>query len=356
MVMIVAPKAESTDLVILDESIFLSRDNEHLGKRIHSIDLGRDSYIIVYTGRRGGGKTTCMSWMAVKAVVLYNMRLVSNFPLEFMLRRHKPDGSSYLQHVKAEPLDFYKLMTFDEIYHDCCILIDESPDVINYMSSQSWKNRLFEAFVRQIRKNKNTLMLCAQDFGLIDKSARWQTDIRVECKDMARFYGSSACMERGEEIFTEWYDLSGLWTGRSADERMYHGMRPSVKRIKIFPRVLWGDKEAGTKPVYDTFFTIDILDSLRKVDLQLTKTIITDKQEQTIPDGVREPLCQQLEIGLKQGKMKMTELYAGVGDIDQKLKTFIGHYLSTCGIRRYAGGWFDFSNFDMEKFRSASGI
>jgi hypothetical protein len=341
------------NLVVLDESILLdgADGDRESSRRVHSIRLDIDSYIIVWVGRRGGGKTTSMTWMAAVCIALWNMRLISNYNIDFMLRRHRPDGKTYLQHIKAEPLDFYKLMTLDKEYKNCLILIDEAPEIISYMASQSWKNRLFEAFVRQIRKNSNSLFLGTQDFELIDKACRWQTDVIVECKDLARAMGDNSNLSRGENIEWKWLDNNGMWTGKSTREREWMGMRPYVKRQSLTPCVLWGDKTCGTKPVFDTNFVIDILESLRKVDIRMTKIRIGDEQKLLVPDGILETSLQIVEIGKTQGKMKMTEFYNAIGDIDQNMKSAIGKMLSKAGIRRYAGGWFDFSEFDMEKFK-----
>lgn len=361
-------QAAPKDLVILDEQMLLrSKQDESSNNRCgHPLDLSIDSYIIVFTGRRGGGKTTCMTYMAVMCAVLWNMRLIANYPIEFILRRYRPDGKTYLQHVKAEPLDFYKLMTFDKVYQNCLILIDEAPDIISYMASQSWKNRLFEAFVRQLRKNRNSLMMGAQDFELIDKAARWQTDIEVQCKDVARFYGNQAYMERGEEIETRWIDNSGMWTGRSVKERLYQGLKPYVLRAKVFPRVLWGDKDAGTKPVYDTFFTVDILDSLRKVDLRLSKVTVGDDgvvvaggdKYPVSPDVLTSALSAIEAILSGEGEQKavyQTSFYSylpGIGDRDKNnLSKVLGQYNIGRGQAGDGKRFYDFINFDITNFR-----
>jgi hypothetical protein len=48
------------------------------------------------------------------------------------------------------------------------------------MSAMTWKNRLLNIFIRQLRKNHNSLFLAAQDFMLIDKSMLWQIDVEIQ--------------------------------------------------------------------------------------------------------------------------------------------------------------------------------
>lgn len=358
----VAPK----DLVILDEHMLLRSKEHESNRRGHPLDLSLDSYIIVFTGRRGGGKTTLMSYFAVMCVILWNMRLIANYPIEFMLRRYRPDGRSYLQHVKAESLDIYKLMTFDVEYQNCLILIDEAPEVVNYMSAQSWKNRLFESFVRQLRKNKNSLMLCSQDFALIDKAARWQTDIQVECWDAARLYGTDSFLERGQEIHTNWYDLSGMWTGKSSEERAHRGLRPEVLRLKVFPRVLWGDREAGIKPVYDTYYQINILESLRKVDLRLSKVVVGNNEsvegegKYPVSPSVLKTALFNIEklLADDQNEQKATyqktfyNFLPGIGDRDKNnLSKLLGQFNVGRGQAGDGKRFYDFTNFDIANFR-----
>ncbi len=190
-------------VVVIDERCFL--EDEPCTSDAHVIDFRDNSWVICFTGRRGGGKTSVMTHMIVLAACLDpTLKMVTNYPVEFYIRR----SNNHLSHYKSEMLDWYKLLTFDEDYKGCIIAIDEAADQINCMAAQTLKNRLVSAFVRQLRKNMNSLFMASQEFELIDRSMRWQTDIVCECQDTKQ-QQPGADLEKGECIYTEWQDNSG---------------------------------------------------------------------------------------------------------------------------------------------------
>ncbi len=353
------------ELPIMDEGVFLNTGNDGINNSgpSYSIRFDRDSYIFCFEGRRGGGKTTAMTFFVVRAVALYNMKVVSNYPIEFMLRRHRPDGKTYLQHVKAEPLDFYKLLCFDEEYKNVLICIDEAPDVISHMAALSWKNRLVAAFTRQLRKNYNTLFMAAQDFELIDKSMRWQTDIIVKCQDAARTNGDNSNLERGEMLWLNVLDHSGQWTGRSSEDRIRYGENPVVAHLELFPRLMWGDEQH--KSVFDSWYQIDILDSLRKVDLRMSSIRVGDNKD--IDDKDRYPVSvktlrsaigvieQILSEYKDDANIYQKHFFELLGGITERDKNNLGRKLSLFNVERGGDGrkrWYGFSSFDIEGLRN----
>jgi predicted alpha/beta-hydrolase family hydrolase len=52
----------------------------------HDICSDVDSYILVFSGRRGGGNTTSMTDETAKAAIISNMGLLSNYPIVFTAR------------------------------------------------------------------------------------------------------------------------------------------------------------------------------------------------------------------------------------------------------------------------------
>jgi hypothetical protein len=375
------PKVEEKPIKVLHESCFWEKNdprwmwmngtnlpastnnmvNEH-----HDICLDVDSYIFVYTGRRGGGKTTSMTDGAAKAAIIYpNMRLLSNYPVEFIVRYL--DG--HTRHIKSEDLDLYKLLCFDDDYHNCLILIDEAPDIISHMAAMTWKNRLLNIFIRQLRKNRNSLMLGAQNFNLIDKSMRWQVDVIIECEDASRKYGWPA-NTRGELILQRWLDNSGLWTGRTyLEEQSYLRMRGingnKVGEIrKLYPRFLWSDdRDGGHRAVFDTYFQQDVWESLRKVDMHLDSYSVGDKtapEDKVNHEDGSTPLMRTasaLRTLLANGivRVPQTEFWKSAGDIDVKAKDSLAKKMTKYGLIRpehkeHNLDMYDFSNFDMEGF------
>ena len=366
---IVKPK----EIPIIDELV-VAKDEGDTGcgssGSEHSIRLDRDSYIVLFEGRRGGGKTTAMTFLVMRVVALYNMRVIANYPIEFMLRRHRPDGKTYLQHVKSEPLDFYKLICFDEEYKHVLICIDEAPDIISHMAALTWRNRLVAAFTRQLRKNYNTLFLAAQDFELVDKSMRWQVDVRIECKDASRTIGDNSGLEPGEMLWLNWYDNSGQWTGETTEDVMRRNERswvrqyvdPCMCHMELFPRIMWGDDEH--KSVFDSWYQIDILDSLRKVDLKMSSIKVGDKA--TSEAGERYPVSvktlkaalQTIEMVLEtypgEPNIYQKYFYQSLGGLTEQDKNNLGRKLTDFNIERGGDGskrWYGFSEFNLEFFR-----
>lgn len=366
---IVKPK----ELPIIDERVVTSDegDTRHSSGPEHTIRLDRDSYIILFEGRRGGGKTTAMTFMVMRAVALYNMRVIANYPIEFMLRRHRPDGKTYLQHVKAEPLDFYKLICFDEDYKNVLICIDEAPDIISHMAALTWRNRLVAAFTRQLRKNYSSLFLAAQDFELIDKSMRWQVDVIIKCKDACRTLGDNSSLDPGEMLWLNWYDNSGQWTGETTEDiirrnqhsRVRQYVDPCMCHMELFPRIMWGDDEH--MPVFDSWYQIDILDSLRKVDLKMSSIKVGDKTD--AGDGDRYPVsAKALKAALESIETVLKEypdipniyqkyFYQSLGGLTERDKNNLGRKLSDFNVERGGEGakrWYGFASFDIEGFRA----
>lgn len=360
-------------VVVIDDSVInAGKDMEEHDGPVHWLNLQTDSYVFCFTGRRGGGKTTLMTLFCVKAAkVDRDLRIISNYPIEFYIRRS--EEHDHLDHYRSETLDFEKLFNFSDDYQGVLICIDEAPDIISHLASMTWKNRLLAAFVRQLRKNRNSLFLAAQDFNLIDNSMRWQTDIMIQCADLSKIVGESNELERGEAILFKMFDQSGLWTGKSTEERiaeMKHAYRDApdhayVKKGVAYPRLLWGDKEAGTKPVFDTYYQMDVFESLKRVDMKLSSYKIGDgqpaQQEEKYPVSGKA-LARALELitPLVTGENKLCyqkEFWEAFGPVTDKDKDSLSKQLSQFGIGRSSDSStnkrvYSFEDFNIEGFRA----
>ncbi len=343
-------------LKVLHEWMFWEDDDPRLGLvhrddggstggvDLQYVDLEHDAYIWLFAGSRGAGKTQSMTYYACKANYLYGTRIVSNYQIEYILRFM--DGTT--RHVKSEPLDLYKLLMFDEDYRHCLILIDEAPDIISHMASMTWKNRLLNIFVRQIRKNMNSLMLGAQQLSLIDKSMRWQTDIIVRCKDSFRLYGGSEGLCRGSNILLDMFDNSGQWTGHgkgvSYDSEL--DMYTPDDSLELMGVYLWGDDEH--KSVFDTYFTQDVFESLKRVDMKLGSYQVGEQKDLSYLDR-SVPYIQQAK---DMAKVERVGFYASIGDLSDAEKRDLGIRLRQAGVKDCGHGAdsMTFKNFDMDKF------
>lgn len=308
------------------------------------VDMENDAYIWVFCGPRGAGKSLAMTHYAAKAVYLYNARIISNYPISFNLRRM----NGKVTYHEAESLDLYKLLCFDEDYHHCIILMDEAPDIISHMASQTWKNRLINIFTRQLRKNMNSLLLGAQQISLIDKSMRWQTDIVVNCMDAFRRYGSSGGLVRGASILLDLYDNSGMWTGNGKfinHDGEFQYLDPD-ESLELPGRTIWG--------AYDTYYQQDVFESLKRVDMNLGSYEVGEKKDTSCLS--RAVLA--IEDVLNDGKrIKIKDLYENIGGLSHGEKTMIGTLMGKAKAFKdgRAEGYYNLDTFDMSIFLQGAG-
>ena len=351
----------------IHESVFWEEDDprwtmtglgspQFAGEGSHILDMGVDSYIWAFTGGRGAGKTTLMTFFSMKVNWLYGYRIIANYPIEYILATI--DGKK--KRIQAEPLDLYRLLCFDSDYHDCLILIDEAPDIISHMSSQSWKNRLLNIFIRQLRKNHNSLFLGAQQFEIIDKSMRWQTDILAQCEDASRKYGW-APSERGKVILCHLLDNSSMWLGETWEQEQARiratGHYEEVgERLEIFPRGLWAPN--GCKPVFDSYYQQDVWESLKKVDMKLM-TYEVGQREAEVDLEKTEWLQRAAPVvtavcGGDQLVSQTKQFFASVGALTTKEKDALSKRLNEFNVRVGQDGtgkrYYDFTDFDLFGF------
>jgi len=343
----------SKELKIVHESVLWEEDDQRwnfLGKKpevphlTQDIDMKSDAYIWCFTGTRGASKSLAMTYYAMKAAYIYNARIVSNYPIKFGIRRINGKTTFH----EAEMLDLYRLLCFDEDYRHCLILIDEAPDIISHMASQTWKNRLLNIFVRQLRKNMNSLFLGAQQFSLIDKSMRWQTDILVRCKDAFRLYGPSGGLCRGACILIDKYDNSGQWTGygKFINYDGEAGAMDPDESLELPGSIIWG--------AYDTYYQQDVFESLRRVDMKLATFEVGDSKGKPDYSEYRERALKAI-VGLTEGdgqkKVRVSELYDMIGEGSEKEVQWLGHNLRKAGVKTSPNGMMkDFSHLNMDKF------
>ncbi|HUC89945.1 MAG TPA: hypothetical protein VMR45_04020 [Patescibacteria group bacterium] len=323
MVVAERPKAkkevDNRPLTVMNVGDFyeVSDEQPSVHETYDAIEMAVDSYIILFSGRRGGGKTTAMSYFSAQEMAVHNTRVLSNYPIEFMLARRVNGEIKYFTRI-SEKLDLYKLLCFDKDYHNCLIVMDEAPDIISHMSAQTWKNRLLNIFVRQLRKNNNSLMMGAQSMGFIDKSMRWQVDIEIECKDGKKVERNPS-LTKGSIIYLRWLDHSGVWTGQSTEERLayahaYHMHEPDPEAADhsiIHAHQLWGDKTH--KPVFDTYYQQDVWESLMRVDMHLNSYQVGEDQDNNAEGEDGGPSFNEKAMAL-MGKLSR----AGVDKIPTK--------------------------------------
>ncbi len=333
----------------VSEEVFWGRNDPHWledsdeisnplkGKHIgNSIDMKHDSYIWAFTGPRGAGKTEYMTYIAEKAAYLYDRRIISNYPIKLLLVYRK--GGSKI--IESEPLDLGKLLMFDADYQDVIICLDEAPQIINRLATMTWKNRLLDLWIQQIRKARASFLYAAQNENWVDNELRWQTDIMVKCRDFSRRY-PAAGYKHGAMISVQMLDKSGQWTGYSYEERPR-----IVKQKRVLLEPIWG--------TFDTYHELDVFESLKKAELNVGKYKVGHPDEE-VPDYGSMVFPVLEEIMGKKGKkrIKAKEFYqvCGIGGDDKRK---VGMILGSLGAERNGIGntMLDFSKLDMNRLRS----
>jgi len=198
----------------------------------------------------------------------------------------------------------------------------------------------------------NSLFLGAQQFGLVDKSMRWQTDILVKCKDAFRLYGSSGGLERGACIFADLYDNSGQWTGEG--KFINHEGEVSAQdaddSIEIPGRVIWG--------AYDTYYQQDIFESLKRVDMKLGAYEVGDPSARPDYSEILEralPVLNDIANGTNK-KISTPRLFDMIGEATDKEKNWLGQMLSKAGAGNNGNrDGRDFTKFSLNKFMRLTG-
>ncbi len=320
---------------VIKEQVFWDKGNpgwEHNEKdALHSkiwgshktgavLDLKNDSYALCGAGPRGAGKTTWMSYIAEMCMVLWNKRVVSNYPIGLWLDEGRNGDKPRL--LESEPMDLYRILTFDKTYEDLIIVMDEAPQILNRLASMTWKNRLIDLFLQMLRHSRSSFIYASQNEWWVDNELRWQTDVITYCRDASRRYPGKG-LERGGIIFTDMMDKSGLWTGYSYDEK------PRMLRKRLEAKTIWN--------TFDTHYKLDVFESLKKVKMDMSTYDITDTE------GKAEVSAQDSKVFghgagfinslITQGHLKypQTDFWVNLG-ISNKLKQVLSKRMKAAGV------------------------
>ena len=321
--------AEKKKQIPIIDPEYLHYDDSKDSRGSHPLNINWDSYVIGFCGPRGSGKTLSMTGFAIK-MMAQGMRVISNYDIVFRLAV----GKGRYKLFRSEPFDLFRLLAFDNDFQKCLILIDEAPLIISHLSSQSWKNRLLDIFLQQLRKNHNSLMYASQNERWVDNQMRWQTDVIFRCRDYSRGIGAGPDY-RGRTIILTAMDNSGLWTGRPFNERYPVFYKYKLKGTKLFN-------------TYDTYQTQDVFEALKKVDMKLSSYKVDGRDEADL-DTSHVDLACDVVLGLMDAGVNpdTQQFYSSVGNLTPKQKDDVSKYLSGIGAvrKRHKNGkyWYDFS-------------
>jgi hypothetical protein len=337
------------ELKTLPESVFSDEINPpdsfyRKGKVVArgcEVDLDLDSYIIACCGHRGAGKNIWMSYLGLKAAWLYGKRLLANYPLGvIVVNRH---GERHL--IQAEVLDVARMLEFDQEYDNCVIAIQEAPTIINRMAAPTWKNRLLNLWLQEIRHSRSSLIYESQNEFWVDGELQWQTDLTCYMRDASRRYPGSG-LQRGGVVLVSIKDKSGMWTGKPYDEW------PRLHRYNLEAMPIWG--------CFDTHYKADIWESLRKVDLKLSKYVIDHRHEApgASYEDIKGMATQIIDSYLESGEKGLLRknFYSIVPELTESSKHKLANDLAKAGMRtsdrdnKTGDYYLDFSGFSREKF------
>ena len=281
-----------------------------------------ECYIWGLSGVRGSGKSMTLAWMGIRALAM-GLPVWSNFPIRYKLLRHQHDPVI----LESIPLNFNDLFKLSPDYYGGLIVIDEYQDWANALSFMSTQNKILNSVWAQIRKNQLSFAYGAKKLRWIDLKTREETDIEICCRDANKTPGGRFTYKKGEMIYWDFKDWSGNWTGTSYEDD------PMVIQQKFFAKPIWG--------AYDTNQRFDILEAMRGLKLDLTKTVISDKDPNDNPDMVNRELTEEMLLSTfkREHTIRGTELFDLIGLETTKQKTVVTRLIKDMGGQEiYKGG------------------
>lgn len=221
-------------------------------------------------GPRGAGKDAFGSWLAstymLGGVTCYsNSEIIATFE----------EGS-----VKTENLFTSQLFAMGKSYingkgeevsafnQDCLIYLSEMDKLVHRFRRMSNVNMLLRVLATQLRKDGLSFIGTAQDWFWVDPDWIFQTDVLVNCMDLAfTTYGKEENMPEGYESYIEMFDLSGAITGRR-----YKDSGQPYAAFNFNVRKMWDPAvNGGQGPLYDSYKMTGLEDMLTKVVLDKTE-------------------------------------------------------------------------------------
>lgn len=280
----------------------LSTPNGHKQQRHVRLD---EAYIWAFGGARGAGKSESLDYLGVKAMAS-GLPVWANFPIKFYF----VDRWDRSHTLESKPLYFKDIFKLSPDLHGGWILIDEYQDWDNALMFMSTQSRLLQAFWAQIRKNDLSFAYGSKKLKWIGYKTREETDIDVICRD-SFFSDGYGKLDRGEVIYWNIMDLSGMWTGRPFEEH------PVIHHKRLYAKILWGS--------YDTKLRFDLFEALKGVKLNLEKEQIGGAQDEPIDYDLIEMKVNRLFN--EREKIQPTDLKAALGIRNQfrwsEIKTFL---------------------------------
>jgi len=236
-----------------------------------------DSYVLLFDGGRGGGKTMSAVVQCVIDMVCYGQTVFSMVPIIFDF---KESENAPAVHYESKMLDIDALLLQDPMFKNSIVFWDEINLWLFSRAHATVLNKLSGLLVTLLRKLDMSLYATSQFLSLVDKNIRIQADANILCFDLHYQYRH---LSKGQIIHQELKDISGKFTGR-----------PFETTGVTYERLLHGNPFKGT---YDTKKTFDIYEAQRRYRVKMGVKEITrdgvDNSFTEMQETVKK-LCDEL--------------------------------------------------------------
>jgi hypothetical protein len=228
-----------------------------------------DSYVLIWHGAAGAGKTMSADVQCIIDMVVYNQKVYSMVPISFTFQ---DDEESVPVEYASIPLDIPALLRQDEMYRNSVVLWDEINLWLFSRNHQAVLSKVISQLITLRRKLDISFYATSQFLSLVDKNFRIQLDAEVFCFDLHYVYHN---LSKGQIIHQELKDISGKFTGKPFD---YAPL--------TYENLLRGDPFKGTYPTKHTF---NIFEAMRKYKVNM------DVEEVTTLDSVGKSNWQPID-------------------------------------------------------------
>jgi hypothetical protein len=246
----------------------------------------KKSYLNIYHGPIGGGKTASMTGDGIVDMV-NGKRCFSNYKIEFRF---------YGKEYYSEPLNPEELLFIDrpeikEKYTDCVILIDEGALLMAARNFQDATNRLISQSMLLRGKLDLSVYITVQYLSMFEKNMRLQEDNLIFCHDLSYRY---PMFEPGEFISQSFQDISGRSKGYTYEET------GRVYLQRFYGKLVWNCYDTKEMPVAVVRKKVSMNDVRNEMnDLNMKDTEYVNEgynNEQVIVNLIKE--LDELEQGI----------------------------------------------------------
>jgi hypothetical protein len=266
-------------------------------------------------------------------MALYGRKCWSTMPVQtpsYFLKKGYPM-------VKSLAINWDSLYMLDGEYENGTIGLDESIYYDDSRSSLSMKNRLMNAIMNQVGHRNLNVYYTVKKNGWMDRRLQDETDIRVECLDLAKTdWGRKNSVTPGMVIRLDFYDLSGYFSNRVYDPKYNY---------KPFTSILWNDAKRYWDS-YDTRAIVGLEDMMTGVKVDMKQRLLSNKD--SVNDDTRQAIHDLARsIGDSGDKMPCDSFWEVVKGMNiPGGSRQLGQYLREIGVKhvqKRGGNLYDFS-------------